>query len=514
MKSNYTQEDFIRESKELYGDKYTYEKVIYKNKKTNVIITCPFHGDFPKRPLRFLKGVECTTCSRESRRYTTEEFIKKCSYVHHNYYDYSKTIYTISHANIIVTCPIHGDFELAAYSHIAGKGCSFPICYKNKQTPNIIPSGRKARTTNLNFVDKAKEIHGNTYNYSKTNYERYDKEVTIICAIHGPFEQKPVNHLVGHGCNICGLLKLSKRFSFTTEQYIEKAKKVYGDKYDYSLVDYINSKNKIKLICSIHGIFPKYPFEFLAGHGCQKCSKTYRYNTDEYIEKAIQVHGTKYDYSETVYINNKLNVKVICPDHGEFFPNASHHIRGVKCMDCAREIINNAKRFTLEQFINLAVARHGSKYDYSLVEYINIDTNITIICSKHGQFPQTPYSHIRGAGCSRCKESKGERKVVVCLENLKIDFITQKKFKDCKKINCLPFDFYLPNFNLLIEYDGRQHFEIVEFFGGEKGYLERVENDKIKNNFCKENNIPLLRIKYNENVKDKLTNWLEEMNVI
>ena len=139
---------------------------------------------------------------------------------------------------------------------------------------------------------------------------------------------------------------------------------------------------------------------------------------------------------------------------------------------------------------------HGNKYDYSLVDYIIGSSKVKIICKKHGMFEQTPNSHYKGSGCPNCKLSKGEERIQFLLKN--IEFVIQKTYDDCLSPigSKLKFDFYLPEYNMCIEYDGRQHFMPVKYFGGEEQFTKQKINDNIKNNYCKLNNINLLRIPY------------------
>ena len=159
---------------------------------------------------------------------------------------------------------------------------------------------------------------------------------------------------------------------------------------------------------------------------------------------------------------------------------------------------------TQEEFIINAKQIHDNKYNYSLVKYINAYTKIKIICYMHGIFKQTPTKHLCGNGCPICNESKGENTITKYLLNNSINFEREKKFDNCKgKRRVLSFDFYLPEYNILIEFDGRQHFEPVNFHGcsdeqAQKSYLELKENDKIKNDFAKLNNYHLLRIKFDQ----------------
>jgi len=139
---------------------------------------------------------------------------------------------------------------------------------------------------------------------------------------------------------------------------------------------------------------------------------------------------------------------------------------------------------------------------------------IKIICKKHGIFEQTPDNHInKKTGCPICNESKGEKEIRIILNNLNIKYIKQKTFNNCKNKRKLPFDFYLTDYNLCIEFDGIQHFKSIEYFGGEKVLKETQKRDLIKNNYCKENNIKLLRIKYNENILKKLKKYNEKNKI-
>ena len=164
----------------------------------------------------------------------------------------------------------------------------------------------------------------------------------------------------------------------------------------------------------------------------------------------------------------------------------------------------------LKIFIEKSKKIHNSKYDYSLVKYVNNTTKVKIICPVHGVFEQTPASHLNGSECPHDNNSYGETKIFNILKNKNLCFETQKRFKDCKDKRTLPFDFYLPDYNLCIEYDGRQHFESVEIFGGEQNFQIQQKHDKIKNNFCKENNIDLLRIKYTDDIEEKLNEKYNE----
>jgi very-short-patch-repair endonuclease len=232
---------------------------------------------------------------------------------------------------------------------------------------------------------------------------------------------------------------------------------------------------------------------------------------EEFIERAKKIHNNYYNYSKAEYINANTKVCIICPKHGEFWQKPSSHIMTLKsgCPNCANKKIANDRKLTTEEFIERAKEVHGNRYDYSKVEYINAHIKIKIICKIHGVFFKTPNNHVlnKHQGCPKCKnKSIGEERIKKFLIKNRIDFLTEKKFKKCKDKRQLPFDFYLFDYDLLIEFDGRQHFFENNNWGKES-LLYTKRHDEIKNIFCKNNNIKLIRIPFWEinNVEKILT---------
>jgi very-short-patch-repair endonuclease/ribosomal protein L37E len=296
------------------------------------------------------------------------------------------------------------------------------------------------------------------------------------------------------------------------EIFIQKAKEIHIDKYDYSLVNYINNKTKIEIICSKHGMFQQVPSDHLKGHGCSKCgfekSSKLR-NTiaaNNFIKKSLKIHDKKYDYSLANYKNVNTKVKIICPKHSIFEQTPNKHLKGHGCSRCKIE-----KMFkTTDEFIKKAILIHSDKYDYSHVTYLTAKTKINIICKLHGMFEQTPNDHLNNVGCPICKQSHGETKITQYLNKHSIKYISQKKFNNCNgNKNKLVFDFYLPNNNILIEFDGKQHYIANKFFGGNEYLAILQKYDIIKTNYCKDNNIKLIRIKYDEDIENKLNEFLK-----
>ncbi len=165
-------------------------------------------------------------------------------------------------------------------------------------------------------------------------------------------------------------------------------------------------------------------------------------------------------------------------------------------------------RLTTEEFIKNAKMIHDGKYDYSLVNYNNSHIKIKIICPKHGEFLQKPNAHLNGRGCPMCNESKGEKEIIRYFKEKNIKYKPQKTFENCNYKYVLRFDFYLPEYNLCVEYNGLQHYIPIDFFGGIRTFNINKERFEIKENFCKENKIDLLVIKYDDNIIEKLINQL------
>ena len=200
--------------------------------------------------------------------------------------------------------------------------------------------------------------------------------------------------------------------------------------------------------------------------------------------------GDKYDYSKVEYKDNHTKVCIVCPIHGEFWQTPNSHLSGIGCKKCGINSRINKRKKSIEEFIKEAREIHGDKYDYSKVEYINNHTKVCIICPIHGEFWQIPDSHIhQKQGCPICKESRLEKKIRYLLLENNICFEQQKRFK---WLGLQSLDFYLPEYNIAIECQGIQHFEPINFFGGEKALKETIERDKEKKEKCKKNNIKIL----------------------
>ena len=336
------------------------------------------------------------------------------------------------------------------------------------------------------FVLKANTKHNYKYDYSKVEYVDYKTKVCITCPKHGEFWQKPSDHLQGKGCNQC-----NGGVRSNTKDFIEKAKKIHGDKYDYSKIEYTNSKSKMIIICPTHGEFWQDANHHLQGCGCPKCGGRMRLTTEAFIEKAKKIHGDKYDYSKVEYTNNRTKVCIICPEHGEFWQTPLVHLAGRGCYECGRIKTIQSITSNNENFIAKAKKIHGDKYDYSKVEYEHNARKVSIICPIHGVFRQSPNNHLQGNGCPKCTISNIEESLMRELDILNVEYVYQKRFSWLGKQS---LDFYLPKYNVAIECQGRQHYQPISFSKtviANIALQENIKRDIKKFNKCVEHNVML-----------------------
>lgn len=289
----------------------------------------------------------------------------------------------------------------------------------------------------------------------------------------------------------------------TKEQFIDEARQVWGDKFDYSKVEYKTRLEKICIICPEHGEFWQTPAQHLRGAlGCKGCwSKKHSKSTEDFIKEAIQIHGNKYDYSKVVYKTARQKITIVCPKHGEFEQIANAHLQGEGCFQCERERRSKSN----EDFISEARAIHGNLYDYSKIKYINRTTPIIIICPKHGEFEQLPSNHLQGKGCPHCKS----KEQTILFNKLILDFPNEEILYEVGNrvipwLDGQRFDIYFPKHNIAVEYNGPQHYMPIQRLGGELSYLKTVERDKEKRIKCQENNCILFELKYDYSDDDYL----------
>lgn len=189
------------------------------------------------------------------------------------------------------------------------------------------------RLTTEEFVTKARGVHNNKYDYSKVVYKGWDKKVEIICPTHGSFWQRPNNHYT-NGCGKCWEDRRCLVKRRDTNWFVDQAREIFSDEYDYSLSEYITSKDKVEIICKHHGKFEKYPFDHIRGSGCPKCSG-YNLDKEDWIGRFKEVHGDKYEYKNFDFTLSTNKSRIDCKTHGPFWQTPSKHVNGRGCPDCA-----------------------------------------------------------------------------------------------------------------------------------------------------------------------------------
>jgi uncharacterized C2H2 Zn-finger protein len=260
-----------------------------------------------------------------TRSCTTEDYIKKAIKTHGDKYDYSETKYTNTKEKIIIICKIHNKFEQNSADHINGRGC--PLC------------AGKIKYTQEEYIEKVNKIHNNKYDYSKTIFTKMEDNIIILCPIHGEFIKNARNHIHGRGKERGrGCDKCAKGYRYGQSEFIERIKKVHGDKYDYSKTSYIKGSEKVIIICKKHNEFLQKAANHLKGYGCPTCSGQHVYTTPEFIEKVNTIHDNKYDYSKTEYTGAFKKIIITCKNsnHGEFKINATDHLKKMGCPLCNR----------------------------------------------------------------------------------------------------------------------------------------------------------------------------------
>ena len=409
MRQILTSEQIIESFRKVHGNTYDYSKVVYIKSNEKIEIICPEHGSFFQTPNNHKNGQRCPKCSGKLK-HTKEEIIEKMNLVHNNIikkYEYNIPTYNNIFQKIKIKCLVqdHGIFEQTISNHINGKGCpkcgkissglkntsnqedvieQFKKVHHNKydyseveykktsekvkiicpehgpflQTPNAhkmgsgCPScGGKQKLTIPQIINRAQNIHSidskPKYHYNIEKYNSVNDIIDIICPEHGIFSQTVISHLSGNGCPKCGKESISKLKRLPQNEIIEQFKMVHSNKYDYSQVQYLNSMEKVQIICPDHGSFFQKPNDHKQGIGCPNCNISKPKTQEETIEQFINVHNDKYNYSKVQYINTKTKVQIICPEHGSFFQQPNNHKQGAGCPSCN---INSKEEFLTNLF--------------------------------------------------------------------------------------------------------------------------------------------------------------------
>lgn len=458
-----------------------------------------------------------------TKKVTFEEFEKRANEKHNGKYTYHKETFNGTKHDTIITCPIHGDFPQTPKRHLSGQGC--PECGKEK--------ARTHRKHNYKlFLEEAYKRFGNDFSFPliESQYINNKTYITVRCNKCGyEFPRRP-NDLFSdkfNGCKNCKHIevlerkkrkieelkrlkanqpKKSKHSSVTSEIYLERFRKKFGDTIDPFMDEYIDTQKEIHFKCNVCGhIFKRRPHNCLDSDGCPKCKNVnnQRLTTEEFIRRARKVHGDKYDYSASEYKSTDEDVIVIChekdefgEEHGRFKVTPHAHIGSMHsgCPKCSGKF-----RKDTDYFIRQAKRIHGDKYIYAKTQYVKALEDVIITCPIHGDFQLTPNEHLNGRGCPLCKESHLEKEIRLFLDENRIKYIPQARFdwlrtNDTRKKMSL--DYLIKDKNIAIECQGIQHFSDKRFWPTERSKEQAVlrvqERDKLKKQLCEEHGIKVL----------------------
>lgn len=434
----------------------------------------------------------------ERRDAQKQFYINRARVKYGNRFDYSKVNYINAKNTVIIKCNKHNnEFTTTLGRHIVNSGCKDCM--------------RELIANNQNdFITKAKKLNGDRYDYSKVDYKASNEPVVIICKKHGKFRQRPANHLHGQHCKKCVLERLNKGVIFnpksidmSKEERLNKLKNRYPN---CEFRNYVHYELPMEVYCKIHNkIWNKTPHAMLRPDGCAcKICNRILTKTQEFINKAIKKHGIRFDYSK-FDITEKRPI-IICKKHGEFRQEKRNHLAyDICCPIC----IKDSKAISKEEFIKRANMKFFNRYDYSKVDYKDLNTSVIIICPEHGEFNKIPAEHIRMhrngkinlslGGCPICyNRSDLEIKVSECLLRNNISNISQYKILDYR----FRWDFYIPNLNLLIEIDDDCH----------KHSKQTIKNDILKDKLAKDYGYHLERIK--ATTQDEVEHILDNLEIV
>ena len=403
--------------------------------------------------------------------------------------------YVDSHTKIEHKCLIHNiTWMNAPVRMLMGVGCI--QCQKDKIHES------KTRTHD-EYIEELKNVNPDIIPLEKYN----EGKIPILhyCKKHKyTWNVMPEAVLHGHGCPDCGKEKTAEKNKIPFDQYKEELQSKFPN---IDCIDgYVNRTTPALHKCKLCGYeWITQPTYVLNGIGCKKCNKTIRRTHDEYVQdlKEINPHlevlGT--------FINTSTHILHRCKIH-DYTWNVvpSSILSGIGCPLCGKEKLSLSNRKTHAEFQN---ELYSINPDIICVgDYVGSSTKIKVQCLKCGcEWEALPLNLLRGHGCPACNFSHGETAIKKWLDDHNIDYVTQKRFKDCKDKRTLPFDFYIPTKNAAIEYDGEQHYKPIDWFGGEKRLNYVNKHDRIKTEYCNNNNIQLLRIAYNDNIPNKLSSF-------
>lgn len=516
-------EKFQKICNEKYGNLYDLSKSEIKGERDEFTVICSKHGEFKTtqrnivRTNRFI----CEECNKEAFRNHFYETMKK----HFgDKYDFSKFIITDNQFDEgIVICKKHGEFKITRHSLMQGHGCQ--QCAREKIGEVTAKRNVSTSKTYQEALDIIKEKIGeeafNNFIFDESSYNGTTKPMKVFCKKHNEwFERTPNRLSQGRGCDKCSYEHKYGSLNTYNKSFEELAREVHKKEDGTPLYDYLGfdeKEGKYIMYCheldengNEHGMFKQTRGHHLNGQGCPICryikSGLAKRNSLEHLKEDIaRLKSDKnYIYDWDSYQGYKKEFRVYCcekdkdgNEHGWFNVTPNNFLtvaNPTNCPKCGRENTANAKRVTPEEFVERSSNLHRNidgtpKYIYHPEEYMGYYEPIRITCKEHGDFWMSPANHLQGQGCKICNESKLERIIRNLLLDNGIRFIPQANSRTFDWLGKLSLDFYLPDYNIAIECQGKQHFNL----GGWNEPFEIIqERDERKRKLCEENGVKLL----------------------
>ena len=520
-RANLGADEILSRLTKVHGCKYKFEIPLDAITKTKINFICPEHGEQTAKIGDLLKGSECRECSIKKRAakktLTTEQWIKKAKSIHGDRYDYSKAVYKSARTKLIVTCKEHGDFKIDPSNHIHLKrGCK--ICSGGNF---FNADNSKKRLTQTQFLQRANKVAPVNLDFSKSVFHDTRTKVVVTCKIHGDFEILPSNLFQGANCRECAQTQAGRKRRVSKKDLIDRLKTKFGNLYEVDKNSVVKATSPIQLKCKTHGWFEGLIGNLLNSSGCPSCqnqraaairSKQAKLSKSEIIKRFTKLHGETYSYSSSVPDGINSTIKILCHKHGYFMQKVSIHMQGKGCPDCGYEKRRVNQFLQQSEIYSRLKELHGDLFIYPPNLGLELRGEVPIICREHGVFHQSLRAHLDGNGCSQCSQSLGARRVSHWLNEHEISYEVEAQIPAGKKGLPLRADFFLPEHNMYIEYDGEQHFKPIAFFGMDEKtsisvFNEQKERDLAKENWILDNGFELLRIRFDQNVELELEKY-------
>lgn len=387
---------FVLAARCVHAERFQYDRSSWVSPSKNIRIRCSKHGWFYQVGYTHLSSTGCSQCGREERvaRQLIESFklfMKRAKKIHGDRFYYDKSSWQGTNKKMFIHCNEHGWFDQIPYDHLKFGGCH--PCERNAMKLRLSNKGWNR------FLIDYKRVHGNRFEYDRDSWKGVKEKVKIKCSEHGWFEQVASDHLRMDGCRFCSAIERGASIRLSEDDLIKRFKKVHGKRYGYDSIEYAGIDRKVKIKCNEHGFFMQTASQHIRGDGCQKCSGRHRWSTQEFIKNSKEIHGSKFTYEKTRYTRALDSVIITCKVHGDFTTQPSRHI--IKKHGC-KKCSPSAPR-TLGFFLKAAKKRFGDRYDYSLVDFVDMKKPVKIICETHGVFEQPPGWHLKNSiGCQQC----------------------------------------------------------------------------------------------------------------